>query len=366
VNTLTEYPAEVLHIALARQRRRMALAFVLLALLAAAAATASLGLGAVSIPPGRTLAVLWNWATGAPLDPAAARDSIVIVNIRLPRMLLGLMVGAALAVCGALMQGLFRNPLADPGLVGVSSGAALAAAAVIVLGEAVMPSLPIAQFPFAVLPVAAFLGGLAFTAVLYFLSSGAGRTSVATLLLAGVALGALAGALTGLISFISTDQQLRDLTFWMLGSLGGATWTKVATIAPAMVPVAIAMPFMGRGLNALALGEAEAFHLGLAVERIKRTTILVVALAVGAAVAASGVIGFVGIVVPHLLRLFIGADHRVLLPASALLGAALLVGSDIVARLVVAPAELPIGILTAMIGAPFFLWLLLARRRTLP
>ena len=363
MDALAADPAQRLHTALARRRRQVAVAFVLLAFLVVAVAVASLGLGAVAIPPGRTLAVLWSFVSGAPLDQDMTRDAVVILTIRLPRSLLGLMVGAALAVSGALMQGLFRNPLADPGLVGVSSGAALSAAAVIVLGDAVMPGG--VQLPFAALPVAAFLGGLAFTAALYLLSSGTGRVSVATLLLAGVALGALAGAATGLISFVSTDQQLRDLTFWMLGSLGGATWTKVATIAPAMLPLALAMPFLGRGLNALALGEAEAFHLGLPVERIKRITILVVALAVGAAVAASGVIGFVGIVVPHLLRLMIGADHRVLLPASALLGAALLLGSDIAARLVVAPAELPIGIITAMVGAPFFLWLLLARRRSL-
>ncbi|MBS7702738.1 FecCD family ABC transporter permease [Chelatococcus asaccharovorans] len=349
--------------ALQRRRRRTAFVFGLLMLIVAATSVLSLGLGAVPIPPGRTLAALWTSVTGLPVDADAARDSLVILNIRLPRTLLGLIVGATLAVSGALMQGLFRNPLADPGLVGVSSGAALAAATVIVLGERLLPYLPFAVLPFAALPIAAFFGGLLFTSVLYGLSSGSGRTSIATLLLAGVALGAMAGAITGLLTFMSNDQQLRDLTFWSLGSLGGATWTKVATILPAFIPMAIALSFLGRSLNALSLGEAEAFHLGLPVERIKRIVIVVVALAVGAAVAAAGVIGFVGIVVPHLLRLAIGANHKVLLPASALLGAALLLGSDILARLIVAPAELPIGILTAAIGAPFFLWLLLARRR---
>lgn len=356
---------ETLAASLQRRRRITTFVFVLLVLLVGATAVLSLGLGAVSIPPARTFAALWTGLTGVPVGADSIRDSIVILNIRLPRTLLGLMVGASLAVCGALMQGLFRNPLADPGLVGVSSGAALAAAITIVLGERLLPLLPFTVLPFAALPIAAFLGGLLFTSVLYSLSSGSGRTSIATLLLAGVALGAMAGAATGLLTFISNDQQLRDLTFWSLGSLGGATWTKVTTILPAFIPIAIALPFLGRSLNALSLGEAEAFHLGLPVERIKRIVIVVVALAVGASVAAAGVIGFVGIVVPHLLRLAIGANHKVLLPASALLGAVLLLGSDILARLIAAPAELPIGILTAAIGAPFFLWMLLTRRRML-
>lgn len=169
--------------------------------------------------------------------------------------------------------------------------------------------------------------------------------------------------MTGLLVYASDDRQLRDLTFWSLGSLGGSTWTKVTASAPLILPVLAAVPFLGRGLDALVLGEAEAFHLGVPIERLKRACILLVAVAVGAGVAAAGVIGFVGLVVPHALRLLIGPEHRLLLPASALLGGALLVGADIVARLVAAPAELPIGIVTAMVGAPVFLWLLLGRAR---
>jgi iron complex transport system permease protein len=184
------------------------------------------------------------------------------------------------------------------------------------------------------------------------------------MLLAGIAFEALARAAMGLFAYASDDRQLRDLTFWSLGSLSGASWTKVAAVAPLVVPVLVATPLLARGLNALALGEAEAFHLGVSVQRLKAVAILLVAVAVGAAVAAAGTIGFVGIVVPHVLRLAIGADHRRLLPASALLGATLLVAADSVARTLVAPAELPIGILTAMMGAPFFLWLLLQRDRT--
>jgi iron complex transport system permease protein len=259
------------------------------------------------------------------------------------------------------MQGLFRNPLADPGLVGVSAGAALAAAATIVLGDGLLAPL-IGPLPFGALPVGAFAGGLLTTLALYVVATRSGRTSIATMLLAGVAFGALAGAVMGLFSYLSDDRQLRDLSFWSLGSLSGATWTKVMTITPFILPTLLAMPFLARGLNALSLGEAEAFHLGVPVQRVKAVAILLVAVAVGASVAAAGMIGFVGIVVPHVLRLIAGADHKMLLPASSLLGAALLVAADTLARTIAAPAELPIGILTAAIGAPFFLWLLLRRQ----
>ncbi|GBU16321.1 Hemin transport system permease protein HmuU [Methylobacterium jeotgali] len=341
-------------------RTATGLAFAALALLALAACLLSIGTGAVPIGPARVLEVL----TGGWADPMLARDSLVILNIRLPRTLLGLMVGAGLAVSGALMQGLFRNPLADPALVGVSSGAGLAAACVIVLGDRLLAGLGIpGPLPFALLPAAAFLGGLAATLGLYLVATRSGRTSVATMLLAGIALGALTGALTGLLVYASDDRQLRDLTFWSLGSLGGATWAKVAATAPAILPVLVAVPFLGRGLNALVLGEAEAFHLGIRVERLKRLAILLVAICVGAGVSAAGVIGFVGLVVPHALRLTLGPEHRRLLPACALLGGALLLLADVAARLVAAPAELPIGIVTALVGAPVFLWLLLGRNR---
>ena len=340
---------------------RAALALAAVAALAVAATLASLALGAVAIPPERVLRVLWaglSEGSGAAREPGLAREALIVLNIRLPRTIVGLLVGAGLAVSGALMQGLFRNPLADPGLIGVSAGAALAAATVIVLGDAILPA---GRLPFAVLPVGAFLGALASTFALYGIATRQGRTSIATMLLAGIALAALAGAGTGLLAYLSDDRQLRDLTFWTLGSLGGATWTKLAVVAPAILPVLVAVPFLGRSLNALVLGEAEAFHLGVDVQRVKRLAVVLVAVAVGAGVATAGVIGFVGIVVPHLVRLVVGPAHRLLLPASGLLGGALLVAADVLARLVAAPAELPIGILTAGIGAPFFLWLLLRR-----
>lgn len=342
------------------RRRQAAVAVVGLVLLCLLVAIVAIGQGAAQIPPLRMLAILYGWATGD-AGALASRDGLVVTAIRLPRVLLGLLVGAALAVSGALMQGLFRNPLADPGLVGVSSGAGLAAAATIVLGDRYLVG-ALGKLPFLVLPVGAFLGGLTATLTLYLIATRQGRTSVSTMLLAGVALGALAGALTGLLAFMSDDRQLRDLTFWSLGSLGGASWGKLAVVAPIMLPLLVLLPLLARGLNALMLGEAEAYHLGVPVQRIKGLAILLVALCVGASVACAGVIGFVGIVVPHLVRLLVGPDHRLLLPLSALGGAALLAGADIVARLIVAPAELPIGIVTAAIGAPFFLWLLLRRK----
>ncbi len=346
-----------------RMPSRTLLVIAILAVATGLVSLLALGFGAMVVPPGRVAALLVD-AVMTGVDPMST-DALVILQIRLPRLLLGLLVGAALAVSGAIMQGLFRNPLADPGLVGVSSGAALAAAVTIVLGDTLLAPV-FGKLPFAVLPVGAFGGGLVTTLALYLIATREGRTSIATMLLAGIALGALTGAFMGFLSFASDDRQLRDLTFWSLGSLGGATWTKVQAVAPLVLPVLLATPFLARGLNALTLGEAEAFHLGVPVQRVKAAAILLVAVAVGASVAAAGVIGFVGIVVPHVLRMAVGANHRLLLPASALLGAALLVAADIVARTVVAPAELPIGTLTAAIGAPFFLWLLLSRHRSAP
>lgn len=340
------------------------LLFVALGVAIAAAILLSLGAGAVDISPLR-VAQIFAGTIGLGDQTATAREALVLFDIRLPRTLLGLLVGAALAMSGALMQGLFRNPLADPSLVGVSSGAALAAATTIVVGDRIIAAIwpEGGAVPFAILPVAAFLGGLVTTVTLYLIATRQGRTSVVTMLLAGVALAALAGALTGLLVYIADDRQLRDLTFWSLGSLGGATWGKVAATAPAVLLVIVAAPALARGLNALLLGEAEAYHVGVAVQRLKLLAILLTALAVGVSVAACGAIGFIGIVVPHVIRIACGPDHRILLPASALLGGALLVCADVLARLLVSPAELPIGILTAAIGAPFFLWLLLSRSR---
>ena len=308
--------------------------------------------------------VIVSMATGRADSALSNRDRIVIFDIRLPRAILGFLIGGGLAVSGAVMQGLFRNPLADPGLIGVSAGSSLGAVAMIVLGGGVLA--PVAHlFGIFSLPIAAFIGGMVTTVLLYKVATRHGQTSIATLLLAGIALGSLALAATGILIYMADDRQLRDLTFWSMGSLAGSTWSKVIGAGPIIVLSLLPLPFMARGLNALTLGEAAAFHMGVAVQRLKNVAIVSVAAAVGASVAVSGGIGFVGIVVPHILRMIIGPDHRFLLPASALLGGSLLIVADVVARTIVSPAELPIGILTAGVGGPFFLWMLLRERSRL-
>lgn len=337
-----------------RSQKARALSFALVFILFAAALL-SLAIGASGTS-------LWDALIGlANGEALSARDRIVLLDIRLPRTVMGMLVGAALAVSGAVMQGLFRNPLADPGLVGVSAGAGLGAIVAIVLGG-LLPATVAAMFGYYLVSVAAFVGGWLSTILLYKVSTRRGRTSVATMLLAGIALGALAGALQGVLVYIADDAQLRTLTFWGMGSLAGATWTKVIAAAPLILLALAIVPFLARGLNALALGEAAASHIGISVQRLKNTAILMVAGAVGAAVAVAGGIGFVGIVVPHLLRLMVGPDHRYLLVNSALLGAALLLIADVISRVIIAPAELPIGIVTATLGGPFFLWILLRQR----
>lgn len=288
-------------------------------------------------------------------------DRVVLLEIRLPRLVMGIVVGAALAVSGAVMQGLFRNPLADPGIVGVNAGAGLGAILAIVLGG-VLPLWLRDSLGSYLVSVAAFGGGWATTLLLYRVATSRGQTSVATMLLAGIALGALAAAVSGYLVYLADDQQLRDLNFWGLGSLAGSSWTKVLVASPIIVLALAAAPFLASGLNALALGEATAGHMGVPVQRLKRLAILSVAAAVGASVAASGGIGFIGIIVPHLLRLATGPDHRWLLPNAALLGASLLVAADMISRTIIAPSELPIGIVTAVLGAPVFLWILLRQK----
>jgi iron complex transport system permease protein len=315
----------------------------------------SLSVGATGVSLAALPRVLAALVTGVS-DPGVAREHLVLLEIRLPRLLLGAFVGSALALSGAMMQGMFRNPLADPGLIGVSSGAALAAVATIAASNGLALPLVRALGPY-LLPLAAFGGGMLATAALVAVAARHGELAVGTLLLAGIALAALASSLTGLIASASDDRELRDLTLWMLGSLSGASWPKALAVAPFALALALVVPRLVRGLNGLVLGEAEAFHMGIDVDRMKRVTIVATAAATGAAVAVSGIVGFVGIVVPHLVRLLAGPDHRVVLPGSALLGAALVLAADVLARMLVRPAELPLGVVTALIGAPLFLHL---------
>ena len=332
-----------------------ALTLTVLTGLLVGAVVLAVGSGAVRISPAQVLSILLAPLGAGPLTPFDEQQAAVLWVTRLPRVLLGALVGAGLAVAGAALQGLFRNPLADPGLMGITSGAALAAALSVVLGLHALGTYS--------LPAAAFAGSLISTALVSLLAQDRGRVNVTTMLLAGIAINALCGAGTGLMTFLATDEQLRTITFWNLGSLGGATWPTVLSALPLILLGAFGLPLTARALNALTLGEHGAAHLGVPVTRVKWLIITLVALSVGAGVAVAGSIGFIGLVVPHLLRLLTGPNHATLLPASALLGATLLILADLLARTVAAPAEVPIGILTALLGAPFFLYLLRQTRR---
>ena len=336
-------------------RSRRARGLLVLVPLLVVSAGVALGQGAVALHPLQVLSILLE-PLGVPrLAEFSPQQAAVLQAIRLPRVCLGLLVGSALAVAGAALQGLLRNPLADPGLLGVSGGATVGVATVTVLH--------IRWFGAHTLPVAAFLGSLLAILVVSSLAREHGRTHVAMMLLCGIAINALCVSGTGLLTYFSTDDQLRVLAFWQLGSLASATWTSVAVLAPLVLVCVGGMLLLGSPLNALLLGEANARHLGIRVERLKAVLVVLVALGVGAAVAVSGMIGFVGLMVPHLVRLALGSNHRVLLPLSALLGASLLVLADLFARTVVIPSELPIGIVTSLVGAPFFLFLLLRQRK---
>jgi iron complex transport system permease protein len=325
-----------------------------LTILLIAATLAGIGLGAVRISPEQTVAILLHHA-GIDLDVAYTRQQDAIVwAIRMPRVILAILVGGALAVSGAALQGMFRNPLADPGLIGVSSGAALGAVGSIALG--------FSAFGFASMPACAFVGGMIASIAVYLMARHDGRTEVVTLVLTGIALNTVAGALTGLLTYVATDQQLRAVVFWSLGSLGGATWTSVYAAFPFIIAGLILIPRWSGALNLFVLGEREARHLGVDTERVRLKLILITALMTGAAVAVAGVVGFVGLIVPHLIRLVAGPNHKVLLPACALGGASLVLIGDLVARTIAAPAELPLGVITALLGGPFLLVLMLRTR----
>lgn len=301
--------------------------------------------GALSIPHGKLLPLLWSGATDG--DDVIWRN--VLIEVRLPRIVLAVIVGAALALSGAVMQALFRNPLAEPGLIGISLGGAAGAVSAIVLG---------AEGLFGIAP-AAFGGSLIATALAYRL--GTQRPGVANLLLAGVAINAICASIVGFFTYQASDVQLRNLTFWNMGSLAGATWSMLAWLVPLVVVICALMLRDWRAMNALLLGEREAQHLGFDLARLRRRLIVLTALLVGPLVAVTGTITFVGLVVPHLIRLPLGADHRWLLPNTLAGGAIALTLADWLARTAVIPAELPIGIVTSLVGGPFLLWMLTRR-----
>ncbi|MET0921471.1 MAG: iron ABC transporter permease [Acidimicrobiia bacterium] len=317
------------------------------------ASIVAIGIGAFHASPGEVLSVIAHrLGLNIGTQPDALVDSVVW-DIRIPRVLLAMVVGGALGCAGAAMQGAFANPLAEPGIIGVSSGAALGAVAAIVLGFTLLDTWSVAG--------AAFVGGLITVAIVYFASRSDGRTEVVTLILTGVALNALTGAVIGLFTYLSTDAELRSITFWTLGSVAQATWPKVLVVMPIAIIGIILASSQARKLDLLSLGERSARHLGVNVERLRILMLVVVAMLTASAVAVSGIILFVGLVMPHIIRMIAGPGHRVLLPASALAGALALVVADTVSRTVIAPSEIPLGVLTALVGAPFFLWML---RRT--
>ena len=287
--------------------------------------------------------------------------STILLDIRLPRILMAIFVGAVLASTGAVMQGLFRNPLADPSLIGVSSGASVGASLMIVTAGGFIQSGALVGL--SLVAVGAFVGGFTATLLVYRLATSGIGTSVTTMLLAGIAIAALAGALNSLLSYFSDNDMLRQISLWQMGNLSGASWLKVGIMGSVALLLLTLFPHESRALNALLLGESEARHLGIDVQRVKQRLILLTALGVGISVALAGLVGFVGLIIPHMVRLAIGPDHRWLVPASALAGATLLVIADSLARIVVIPAELPTGILTALLGAPFFVVLLLQQRK---
>lgn len=330
--------------------------------LLAASILAAVCIGAWRATPLQLLAAFVPAVAGtAQQYDALASLRTVVLELRVPRVVLGVAVGAGFGAAGSALQALFRNPLADPGLIGVSSGAALGAATAIVLG----PLLFAGALTTGLLPVAAFAGALSVVALTYRLAAAHGRLALPLLLLAGIAINALAGAAIGLLTYIADDTQLRSLTFWGLGSLGAASWeTLGAVLPPALLAIALLLS-QRNALNALQLGEAEARHLGVPVQQVKRRVLIAAALGVGALVSCTGGIGFIGLVAPHCVRLACGPDQRFVMPGAMLLGAALTVLADLAARTVATPAEMPLGIVTALLGAPFFLVLLWRSRGSL-
>ncbi|GAX50919.1 ABC transporter permease [Streptomyces olivochromogenes] len=312
------------------------------------------GLGAYPIPTGDVLSSVTH-RVGLGGSALGRVPESVLWNVRFPRIVLALLIGASLGCAGALMQGVFGNPLAEPGVIGVSSGAAVGAVASLALGLNFLGTWTV--------PAVAFVTGLATALLVYAMSRSGGRTEVVTLILTGIAVNAFTGALIGLFLFFADTAAVSQITFWQLGSLAQATWPKVLAVLPcAAVGLALA-PLYARRLDLLALGERPARHLGVDVERLRIVLVLVIALLTAAAVSVSGIIAFVGLVVPHLLRMVAGPGHRFLIPGSTLGGAVVLLAADLAARTVAQPAELPLGVLTALLGSPFFFWLLRRTRR---
>ncbi|WP_242676103.1 FecCD family ABC transporter permease [Streptosporangium minutum] len=328
----------------------------LLVLLLGGAVTAAIAAGSVPLPAGQVWGILLHNLHPALAEPTwtPVRETIVM-DVRLPRVVLAGAIGAGLSVCGMALQALVRNPLADPMLLGVSSGAGVGAVTVVVFGLSVFGAFS--------LPIAAFLGALAALVAVYFLARSGGRMTTVRLVLAGVAMAEVLSAVASFLVVTSNDpHKTQAAVRWMLGGLAGTTWTVVWIPAAAVLLGTVALIGVSRPLNLLLAGEEAAASLGLDVHRFRSALFVLVAMMIGTTVAVSGAIGFVGLIMPHVVRLLIGADHRRALPATALLGAAFLIVADLTARTLIAPEEIPVGIITALVGGPFFLWLM--RRRS--
>ncbi|MFB8275520.1 FecCD family ABC transporter permease [Nocardia colli] len=337
-----------------RGRSRTTVVFVIAILGLVALALASAAIGQVPTTPAEVAgSVLHRIGLDWGPMPAHPAGEVTLWQVRFPRVLMAMLVGAALATAGGLLQGVFANPLAEPGVIGVSAGAAVGAGTVIVVGGTLVAAWSVAA--------AAFVAGLATTLLVYLLARSNGRTEVVTLVLTGVAINAFAGGLLAFLLFVASPAARDQIVFWQLGSLNGATWDSVTIVAILTAVGVAAAILIAPRLDLLALGEASARHLGVDVERLRRNVILVVAILATAGVAFTGIVLFVGLIVPHLVRMLVGPAHRVLIPLSAILGAVVLLAADVAARSLVHNADLPLGMLTSLIGGPFFFWLL---RRT--
>lgn len=322
----------------------------------------SLSIGQIFIPVSEIVVILFQKVGLFTSYSVDVVHETVMWSIRLPRVIMTVLIGAALSISGAALQGLFRNPLVEPGLIGVSTGSALAVVALIVFGG----TLSMQQGTIGMnllMPLFAFSGGMGATLLVVKIAQHIGRSSVAVLILCGVAINALAGALMGLVIFYADENQLRMFTFWTLGDLSGASWPGLMIAAPVLILSSLWLLNFKNELNAIAVGESEAFHMGVDVAKVKKIIIFFCALSVGTAVSLAGAIGFVGLVVPHLVRVTFNSDNRLVLPASILGGPLLLLLADLVARTIVAPTELPIGVVTALVGAPFFIFLLMRSKQ---
>lgn len=343
-------------------QNKLPLYLIISVLLLILLATVALFMGVYDFNGKSALEVLWGVIQNDPkITPS---EKYVIWDVRMSRIVMSILIGSILAVSGTCMQGMFKNPLATPDLIGISAGATLMAAITIVLGAYFRHLLP-EVLQFSLLSIAAFIGALVTTFAVYRISSSKGKTNVVIMLLAGVAISALGFSFTGFLIYISKDEQLRDLTFWNLGSLGGATWTKNIILAITMVISYSILIHRGKALNAMMLGEKDAEHLGIPVEKIKRQIVILVALMIGVCVAFSGTIGFVGLIVPYILRLLFKSNYHIILPLSAVVGSLLLLIADTISRTIVAPSEIPIGILTGLMGAPVFIAILIRYKNSM-